>query len=191
MPDRSSSKAMHTAGRLRDLGIGKQPNEHALRHLIRSNNDISSQDIFMFWESYEGPVEGAEFMYSQGLVELESDVSDGEDFFPPLATALKMYGLRPLQWDGFLRLLLRKGVSLHSSVPRYPDACTYPCGTSDYGTPLDELFALTETPFEGEEAGKRWLEVLSSEGRDVTAYLEEESALRAAQMQFICPSFGK
>ena len=132
-------------------------------------------------------------MFSQDLIPLESDDLDGRDSFPLLATALRGYGAQGPEWEGFLQLLLRKRVGLHSQVPRDLENITefdptYPCEISKYGTPLDELFARTETPFRGEVAADRWLQILSSEGYDVVAYLEEESALHAQQMQFSFPS---
>ena len=67
----------------------------------------------------------------------------------------------------------------------------YPCKILKYGTPLDELFCRTKTPFEGEEAADRWLQILSSEGYDVVAYLEEELALHAQQMQLTYSNTGR
>lgn len=46
------------------------------------------------------------------------------------------------------------------------------------------------TPFEGEVAAKSWLQLLSNEGIDVIAYLEEEYTLHAPQMQLTFPSKG-
>lgn len=63
-----------------------------LRLLTQSQHDISPQDWNLFWSYYRGPVESAEFMISQGLNLFESDTSEGEDIFPPLATALELYG---------------------------------------------------------------------------------------------------
>ena len=169
-----------------------------LRLLTQSQSDISSRDIFDFWSSYEGPVEGAEFAFSQDLIQSEYDISDGDELYPHLATALRVYGADPSQPEDILRLLLRKGMGLHSPVPRNWGVedlnehliSIYPCEVLEYGTPLDDLFSYTETPFEGEEAADRWLQILSSEGHDVTAYLEEESKLHAAQEQLTFPCVG-
>ena len=128
-------------------------------------------------------------MVSHDLIPTDSDVSDGEYPFPPLAVALGPYDIEMLQSERFLRLILRKTVDLHSPVPRrWNFGDNIPCKISEYGTPLDELFWKTETPFEGEAAGDRWLQILSSEGFDVMAYLEEEQALHASQMQLTYPS---
>ena len=147
-----------------------------------------------------GPVEAAEFMLLQELIPSESDASDGEDPFPILATALREYGRESSTWESFLRLLLRKRVDLHGPVPReflvVEERNDYlgpmfPCKILEYGTPLDELFMWTWIPSEGKAAADRWLEILSSEGYDVKAYLEEEQVLHAAQMQLTYPHYGK
>ena len=149
--------------------------------------------------TFQGQVEGAEFMFSQGLLRSEFDVSDDDDDFLPLARALRAYSTEPSRWDSFIRLLLRKRPGLHMPVSRNPGLNTdeiyrdlgYPCKIFENESPLDELFAKTETPFEGEAAAKGWLQILSSEGYDVGSYLEEEQALHAAQMQISCPDLGK
>ena len=143
------------------------------------------------------PVEAAELMWSQDLIQSESNVFDDEEVFPKLAAALREFGRDPSQWERFLRSLLRQHPDLHSPVPRFrrtkdsdeifdPE---FPCRVLEYGTPLDDLFVFTKTPFEGEAIAHRWLRVLSSEGFDLVAYLEEEFALHAEQMQLIRPSF--
>ena len=162
-----------------------------LRLLTRSPSDITSRDLYDFWSKYSGSVEGAEFMFMQDLIQSEFDTSDGEDVYPFLAVVLKRYGKNPSEWESLLRILLRKRIELHSPVPwthnlenlnkRLNHAL--PGANLKHCTPLDELFRFTETPFEGEAAAHRWLRLLSSEGYDVRAYLEEESALHAEQMQ--------
>ena len=144
------------------------------------------------------PVEGAEFMRSQDMIQSESDVSDDEDVFPFLATALREFARDPSQWDSFVRLQVRKNADLHSPVPRYTSAeydelfdPMFPCRVLKYGTLLDDLLMYTSTPFEGETAANHWLQVLSSEGFDLVAYLEKEFALHAEQMQLIRPSCSR
>lgn len=155
-----------------------------LRLLTQWQTDISPWDISVFWTLYGGPVETAEFMFSQYLIQSEFDVSEGEEHFPILAAALRVYGSGGWQWESFIRRLLRKRVDLHVLI-----SAKYLCNVGECGTPLDELFGLTMTPFEGEAAAARWLQVLSSEGYDVMAYLEEEQALHAAQMQSTYSSY--
>ena len=138
-------------------------------------------------------------MFSQDLIQSESDISDGEDIFPLLAVALREFGKDPSQWENFLRLILRKRVGSHSPVPRCyplkylndPLRSIYPCKILRFGTPLDEVFGRNETPFEGELAARRWLQILASEGYDVKAYLEKESVLHAEQMHLTFPSQGR
>ena len=164
-----------------------------LRLFIQSQDEISSRDSFNIWLYFSGPVEAAEYIYNQSLFQPEPDVSAAEGTPPFLATALRHYGRRPLKWEAFIRRLLRKGVDLHSPMPRLGkvEGSVYPCKILEYGTPLDELFWYTVTPFEGEAAADGWLQALASEGYDITAYLEEELALHAPQMQFTHPYISR
>lgn len=181
---------------LPSLVEGRERSLDTLRLLMQSQNCISSRDVYLFWMWFQGSVETAEYMFSQDLIQTRSDISDGEDVYPILATTLRAFGEGFSQWDRFLRLLLRKNSSLHSPVPRNGGieylnnllSLNYPCKALEFGTPLDELFLRTNTPFEGEAIANRWLQVLSSEGIDVVAYLEEETALHAQQMQLTIPS---
>ena len=166
-----------------------------MRLLTQNHNEISLSDVNMFWETYNGPIEGAEFMCSQGFVPSEFTFSNDEHPYPVLATALRGYGAHPLAWKIFIRHLLRKRVELSSPVPGPQGprldsdyGYRYPCSILEYGTPLDELFGRTKTPFEGKAAADRWLDILSSEGYNIQSYLEEEQALHAAQMHFTVPS---
>lgn len=168
----------------------------ALRLLTQSQNNISSRDIFLFWATFQGSAQAAEYVFIQDMIQAESDVSHGEDVFPVLATALRAFGRGSSGWERFLRLLLRKQSSLHSPVSKTGGiqgninnlSSKYPCNPFGYDTPLDELFLETDTPSEGEAIANRWLQILSSEGYDVVAYLKEEFALHVQQMQLIIPS---
>ena len=170
-----------------------------LRLLTQDQNEITLQDMNMFWMMYDGPVEGAQFMFSQDFVPSEFKLSDDEHTYPVLATALKKYAIHPLEWEKLLRHILRKGVELSSPVLRGWKLSAlkdgygpkFPCSILDHGTPLDELFSLTETSFEGKAAADGWMSILSSEGYDVQSYLEEEQALHAAQMHLTVPSESK
>ena len=183
-----------------DIGLNANNSQNQvvniLRLLTQPQNDISASDMTKFWWFYRGSVEGAEFMLSQGLIQSDSDLPHGETPFPPLATALGNYGLGLSEWEYLIRLLLRQKVDLHSPVPRFGTKASwfglgYPCAILEDGTPLDELFGSAQTPLEGMVAADCWLEILSSEGYDVKAYLEEEQALHAAQMQFTYSSWGR
>ena len=164
-----------------------------LKLLTNAQEDISSNDIHDFWAWFQGPVNIADFISSENLVQFDSDFSDGEVMFPLLAAILRQFGRDPTQWEYFLRLLLRRRVGLHPPVSRHgpPIDSMYPCKNPQFATPLDELFSWTETPFEGAVAAHCWLQVLSSEGYDIKAYLEEESTLHTEQMQLTIPSQGR
>ena len=167
-----------------------------LRLLTKSQDIISAQDIHSMWMTSSGmPVEVVEFLWSQNLILSEADDLDHE-VYPVLAAALVGFCLDSSQWESFLRSLLRKNVGLHSSgsrLGRYTESeqlsdPMFPFNVSGYGTPLDELFMMTWSPYDGEASAHRWLQILSSEGYDVVAYLEEELMLHAQQMQLTRPS---
>ena len=171
-----------------------------LRILTQSNDGISAQNCNLFWMvDWTKSVEAAEFMWSQGCIPSESDISDDEEVFPMLAAALREFGRDPSHWEGLLRRQVRKDAALHSPVPRFYHSrdsdeifnSIIPCRISKYGTPLDDLFLDTRTPFEGEAIAHHWLQILSSEGFDLVAYLEGEFALHTEQMQLIYSSHGK
>lgn len=147
---------------------------------------MSSRDLRHFWGTYMGTVEGAEFIFGQDSIQFEN--SDNEISYPPLAQALWSLGCSRPGWDNFLRPLIRRGARLHAPVQLDLDRFYgYPCPAAEYGSPLDELFLATKTPFEGGPLARHWLQILTSEGCDIQAYLEEEYALRAAQMQLTYP----
>ena len=161
-----------------------------LRLLIQSQDDISPRDTINFCSPFARSLKVVEFMYSNSSVPSEFNVSDGEEIFPFLAITLREFYYNPPQWENFLRLLLRDKANLHSRVPRNRDftkRTIFSHEVSEYGTPLDELFSRTKTPFEGEAIANRWLQILLSEGFDIVAYLEEEFALHAQQMQLTVP----
>ncbi len=161
-----SSKAMNLAVRPLPLTVDSIPRENevdTLRLLTKSQVDISESDLSKFWAAYDGPVEMAEYMISQTLIQMEHDISNGENTFPPLAAVLALYGADQSQWESFLRLLLRKGAGLHSPVPRRWEvkelndylSPQYPCSILEHGTPLDALFSKTRMPFEGKAAAEQ------------------------------------
>ena len=186
-------------GSLSEFGEYESWRVDTLRLLTQDQNEISLQDMNNFWMMYDGPVEGAQYMFSQGFIPSEFKLSDDEHTYPVLATALKKYAIYPSRWEKFLRHLLRKGVELSSPVLRGWKRSAlkggygpnYQCSILDHGTPLDELFSLTETSFEGKAAADGWMSILSSEGYDVQSYLEKEQALHATQMHLTVPSEGK
>ena len=127
-----------------------------LRLLTSSQNEASSHDVFEFWSENDWPVEAAEYMFSLDLIPPKYEYSDGESYYPPLATALRRFGKHLSEWERFLRFLLRKKYDLQSPLPRNRDIeklnsyvePLYAFKVSEHGTPLDELFRLTSTPFD-------------------------------------------
>lgn len=57
--------------------------------------------------------------------------------------------------------------------------------------PIRRAFLTTMTPLEGKAAADGWLDILSSEGYDIIAYIEEEQAVHASQRLLTCPRGGK
>lgn len=168
-----------------------------LRILAKAQDDVSTSDISDFFSSYIGPPEGADLMLSLDAARYEILQTDQDtESFPALATGLRAYGEGLTTWEDFIRRLLRNGVDVHAIVPRrHCDenlitmfTSHYPCRISEPPTPLDELFSWTETPFEGSQAANDWLQMLSSEGYDILAYLKEEMALHTRQQQLTYPS---
>ena len=97
-------------------------------------------------------------MLSHGSTIPEFNVSDGDDIFPFPATVLRGFGVDPPHWEISFRLLLRRKVDLHLRVPKnfvFEMGEIYPCEVSEYGTPLDESFRMTETLFEAEKIESR------------------------------------
>ena len=98
----------------------------------------------------------------------------------------------PAKCESIIRKLLRIGVDVHAQVPRGRffhslQSDSFPCTLSPFGTPLDELFTHTTTTEEAKDVSDAWLTILSTEGIDVSAYLEKEAALHATRQMFTCP----
>ena len=145
-----------------------------------------------FFTRYEGPLEGAEFMWSQ-YAEYYRDNKIAPCH--ALAAGLRSFANSP-DWEPFLRILLRHGVDLHVPLPYWSNPNwnfhrnSYPWAISADGTLLDELFTNTETPFGAKMAGDRWLQILASEGYDILVYLQAEKRWHAAQKQLTYPSYA-
>lgn len=92
-------------------------------------------------------------------------------------------------WHCLIRRLLRKGVDIHGGLrPRctiYEEHAYIRRLSSLEGnsTPLDELYAEIQTPFEANAAADCWLDILSQEGHDIGLYLQREHDLHAADQQ--------
>lgn len=168
-----------------------------LRLLTQGHNEISRQEMIQVWIYGGVTVEVAKYMLSQDLIQSDFDISNDTDFFFVLGAALRQYVAEPSLWESFLRFLLRKKGSLPILLPgkwilhTEPDyfdseGCSdvgHPCKIVICGTPLDQLFSVNKSPVQGKAAADGWLDILSSEGHDIVASLEAESAVHASQMQ--------
>jgi hypothetical protein len=168
------------------------------RVLVHSQGDVTATDISSIISKYNGPPEGAEIILSQELLPFGvSDAGGGEVLFPPLAMALRSYahayfhGEQSQEWVSLIRKLVRTGADLHGPVPREDRdvmGTWTPYISNEFGTPLDELFINTHTPAEARTVADEWLQILSSEGYDIVAYLTTEMELHSAQHQLTYPS---
>ena len=163
------------------------------RLLAQAQKDLSAFDISMWFRQYKGPPEGAKLILSQDLARYYISSADDDDpLYPALAAILCLYAKNPGPWDSVLRTLIRYGADVHAPVLRdlnFLDQSEHLCPVGKFGTPLDDLFTYTLDPFEGQVAANGWLQILESEGFNVFAYLETESALHARPMQLTYPSF--
>ena len=163
------------------------------RLLARAQEDLSAFDISMWFQDYKGPPEGAEIILSQDLAQYYiCSADDADPLYPALASVLRLYAKNSGPWDSILRTLIRHGADVHAPVRRklaYLDQSEYPCPLTQYGTPLDELFMETLDPWEGQAAANSWLQILASEGHDISVYLQTESALHIRPMQLTHPSY--
>ena len=162
------------------------------RILAQSQQEISRTDVSQFFEALSGPVGLADWMLSQYAVQYELSHTEQEEvIYHPLGTALRGYGEQykdKEEWESFIRRLIRMRVDIHAPMPRHYhfDPQEYPCALSPYGTPLDELFTHVHTSWDAKVVADAWLRILSSEGYNVLAYLENEKALHATQLPLTC-----
>ena len=195
-------KALQRLGLLGSIDVEKSNSKSSiqktvdmLRLLVRAQDDVTALDVAGFFKYYYGPPEGAMLVLSQDSILFEvHHARDGQVMFPPLAGALRNFARFPA-WEGVVRFLIRQDIDLHAPVPRDEFSSMNALKvdqsfTSRYCTPLDDLFLWTESPFEGKEAGKGWLQILESEGYDVNAYLKEEMLQHGKESQFTFPSEG-
>ena len=160
---------------------------------MQAQKDLSEFDISKWFHRYKGPPEGAELILSQDLARLYIRFCDKNDpLYPALASILRLYAKDSKSWEPVVRTLVRCGADVHARVRRdltYLDQSEYDDPLDEYGTPLDELFIYTLGPFEGQVAANGWLQILASDGHDVSTYLERESALHKRPMQLTHPSY--
>ena len=160
--------------------------------LAQAQNDFSEFDISTWFREYEGPPEGAEIILSHELARYYICAADDSDpHYPALASVLRSYARNHEPWDPVIRTLLRYGADIHAPVRRKHsslDQSGNPFPLAKFCTPLDELFMYTCDPFEGQVAAHGWLQILESEGYNLSAYIERESALHVGPMQLTHPS---
>lgn len=177
-----------------------------IRLLAQRQDHIPASDLWWLFQSYKQPPEGAHAMLSLGLFDEQEQESN--PLWPLLATALR--GLSSVdtlhldypKWESLIRRLLHRGVDLHAPTSRLlgyidPEQAYHKYSLrgrrqlSPFGTPLDELFDQTNSPFDSMLMAERWLNILASEGRDVHVYLEQERAMHAPRPYFtLPPSWG-
>ena len=201
--DNVCSKALTYLGR---FDAADQKKVDIARILAQAQDEVSPTDVSNFIASdFSAGPELVEYFLSLdpvrdswGFIEQEGEL------YPALGAALKNYGAHitgdsldwgplaetiPSKWESIVRKLLHIGVNIHAPVPRLacfqPDS--YPCTLRSSGTPLDELFTHTTTEGEAKDAANAWLHILSTEGIDVSAYLEKEAALHATRPMITCP----
>jgi hypothetical protein len=84
----------------------------------------------------------------------------------PITTAMRMLLKSTPEfrynWKQLMHQLLALGSNLHSSR------------MLESGTMLDEIMDIAESPFESEDVGEEWLDILESSGLDIENYLRTE-----------------
>ena len=170
-----------------------------LRVLVPAQEEYATSDMARFLELYSGPSEVVEYICTVILSENPSDNQTTKSCYA-LGAALTQFGKGFLGWEYIIRKLLRSGVPIHN---RKCYGCVkttrLDCHLKDEethlvkdGTPLDELFRYTRSPFDASEVAQRWLRILSTEGYDVATYLrtEFEGHLCQGELTYIDSKFG-
>ena len=171
-----------------------------LRVMVQAQDDFTTDDvrglIVLSVGYYEVPLEVADFIFSQESIHYRiSQGAEDDTTIPILAEILPVFVGEPLRLEPLVRKLVRIGADLHARVPRRKAAPRKPDSygrlpRSAYGTPLDELFGSTSTPFEARAAADSWLRLLASEGQDVKTYLEKEMDLHVMDGYFTWPHYA-
>lgn len=170
-----------------DIRIFAEPFVDTVRVLSQAQTEFTLSDMEDLTWYYDGPPSGIEFLRLQHTnLAGSSDQDEKEKSAYHLATALSLYGKGSLQWENVIRKLVHEGVDIHGQVrcfnnEPWDDRDDRSAVLEHYGTPLDELFRHTDTPFEAQKVSRSWLRILASEGIDVLVYLEEEIALHTAR----------
>lgn len=152
------------------------------RVLLNHQSDLEAADFQGYYESYIGPPEGVELVFSYDM-DL-SKMSGHQNFqITPLHLALlrlgfypeysKTGGVSPEIWVYVVRKLLRGTVDLHAFCYNTSHLFRDRNG-SELLTPLQCLLLGSDHPFDGEHAAKGWLALLHEAGYDQVAYLTQE-----------------
>ena len=163
--------------------------------LARKQEDLSAFDVSNYFQDFHGPPEALELILSMcpPLYDIGPQYDDVGHPYPMLAAALKNYAEDPATWEPILRALIRRRIGLHAPVRRDPEDVKqtgYPCLLSEYGTPLDELFACNRDPEVAKTVADSWLQILASEDCDVSRYLKNEITSHSQDMSFTHPSMS-
>ena len=167
---------MHWSGLSLWPGEKSTPVLDTMRLLAQAQEEFSITDLIQYAKFLHRRIECAEFMLSQ-YFELEDTLAQdfpSESTSVLLAAALRTYGWGHREWESVIRKLIRKGVDVHGRVNQYWITAQGHEEELVYSTPLDELFQFCAKPYNSKELADGWLQILSSEGFDVRAYLGEE-----------------
>ena len=196
----SARKALHLTGFPRISGGSSKAFVDTLRVMVQAQDDFTTDDvrglIFSCVVYNENSPEGADFILSQESIHYHiGQGAEDDTTIPILAGILPVFVAEPLKLEPLVRKLVRIGADLHARVPRRKAAPRKPDSygrlpRSAYGTPLDELFRSTSTPFEARAAADSWLRLLASEGQDIKTYLEREMDLHVMDGYFTWPRYA-
>ena len=193
---------------------------NTFRHLAQTQESLPTSKMSAILASYDGPPKFLELVLSEDFPLLtpnllppppqSSNPVNDSVTYPPLATALRLYALAYLaeynhvyphttempvsaeleQSKSLIRRLLRTRVDPHVQIHRPFTSCDELEVFTEYGTPLDEMFTHTNTPAESRAVADGWLQILRSEGYDISAYIEKEIELHCTRPQFTFPYIG-
>ena len=150
--------------------------------LAQAQEEMSLSDVVGFMGNCEGSPQDLELLYQQ-CYKCSLSPDQGSPFLEAHALAAALAGCgRGVyhwdEWDGLIRKFLRKRIDIYGRLPS--------TNKPIIGTPLDELFRYTQTPFEARSIADAWLDILSDEGYDVVAYLHREMKEHSAPLHQTC-----
>ena len=153
--------------------------------LAKAYEDLNSSHVsdFLFW--YQGPWEGVDYMLGQ--VFNCGNIQDNDAamlIHSTIQNAVRHLGRGRFEWGAIIRGLIRDcDVDLHAPIHHVnrtwrpirfeqfrggDDVCW------EYGTALEALCSIADTPHDANIVGAAWLDILSSEDIDTKLYLERE-----------------